>query len=195
MLDAAPARTRGLDGRRVFEQGARVRALQGLVYSALFAGELAASYAPELRGPLGVAAVVPVQGAERQALQFIGNLSEANGIVVSMVEAFHAAYPKVRRYASLTPEVLAEAPVVDQKCDVTANVLEFAATSCLAHNPVPINPRDGDDLLTRTLLQPSGRRLPLLVIQGTADELVFQLSHRCVRQQGRARRRHRRLPP
>ena len=68
---------------------------------ALFAGELAASYAPELR-MLGVAAVAPAAPVD-QSLSFLGKISAANGFVVSVVEGFHAAYPQFDPAAVLTP--------------------------------------------------------------------------------------------
>ena len=83
-------------------------------HAALFAGELAASYAPELR-VLGVAAGAPAPDVEHM-LPFVKSASFANGFVVSVVEGFHAAYPQFDPAAVLTPDALAQASIVDQKC-------------------------------------------------------------------------------
>jgi fermentation-respiration switch protein FrsA (DUF1100 family) len=139
-------------------------------HSALFAGELAASYAPELR-VLGVAAVAPEPGAER-SLPFLGTVSAFNGTVVTIVEAFHAAYPQFDPAALLTPDALAKASIVDQKCDIT-DAFSGSNDLALAHNPVDI-PALATILHTNSAgNRPAGA--PLLVVQGTADELVPQL--------------------
>ncbi len=168
MCSTRPRAARGLTAAAASSKALVFGLSQG-GHSALFAGELAASYAPELR-VLGVAAVAPAQGAER-ALPFIGNLSEANGFVVSMVEGFHAAYPKFDDAAVLTPEALAQVPVVDQQCDVTAT-FSSSPDLVLAHNPLDI-----PAMATILHKNSPGNRpagAPLLVVQGTADEFVFQ---------------------
>ena len=86
---------------------------------------------------------------------------------MTLVEAFHAAYPQFDPAALLTPDTLAKASVLDQKCDTTdtfANMTEPA----LAHNPV-----DNPALETILHANSAGNRpagTPLLVVQGTADQ-------------------------
>jgi len=134
-------------------------------HSALFAGELAASYAPELR-VLGTAAVAPA-GSVEQSMAFLGKFNGANGLVVTIVEAFHAAYPQFDPAAVLTPEALAQAPLVDQKCDFSENY-PGSPNLVLAHNPLDI-PAMATILHTNAAgNRPMGA--PLLVVQGTADQ-------------------------
>ena len=139
-------------------------------HAALFAGELAASYAPELH-VLGVGAVAPPAGAE-QSLPFLGTVSAFNGFVVTIIEAFHAAYPQLDPAAFLTPDALAKASVVEQKCDVTET---FSGSTDLA---LAQNPLDIPAMATILHANSAGNRpagAPLLVVQGTADQLVPQL--------------------
>ena len=103
-------------------------------HSALFAGELAASYAPELH-VLGTAAVAP--GKRRTILGVPRQVNGSNGLVVTVVEAFHAAYPQFDPAAVLTPEALAQAPLVDEKCDFVENY-PGSPNLVLAHNPLDI---------------------------------------------------------
>ena len=75
VLDAARA-ARGMKAAAAGSK-ALVFGLSEGGHSALFAGELAASYAPELR-VLGVAAVAPAGGVE-QTLSVFGTVTCANG--------------------------------------------------------------------------------------------------------------------
>ena len=138
----------------------------------MFAGELAASYAPEL-GLLGVAAGAPGFPDIELTLPGLGAVSAANGFVVMMVEGFHAAYPQFDPAAVLTPDALAQASIVDQKCALDV-INTFSATPdlVLAHNPLDI-PAMQKILHTNTAgNRPAGA--PVLVVQGTADFLVPQ---------------------
>jgi hypothetical protein len=138
--------------------------------AALFAGELAASYAPELR-VLGVTAVAPVPAAE-QTLPFTWDVSAFNAAAVSVVEAYHAAYAEFDPAVLLTPDALAKASVVDQKCDIT-DTFSNSADPALTQNPLD-TPALAAILHTNSPgNHPAGA--PLLVVQGTADQLVPQL--------------------
>jgi acetyl esterase/lipase len=167
VLDAARA------ARYVKDAGAGSKALVfGLSqggHSALFAGELAASYAPELR-VLGVAAVAPATAVE-QALRQFGSVGALNELFVTIVAGYHAAYPQFDPAALLTPEALAQLPVVDQQCDISGT---YSASSApvLAHNPL-----DTPALAAIVHTNSPGNRAagaPLLVVQGTGDQLVPQ---------------------
>jgi hypothetical protein len=145
---------------------ALVLGLSGGGQPALFAGELAASYAPELR-VLGVAAVAPAPGVE-QTLPFVGTMSASNGFVVMVVEGFHAAYAQFDPAALLTPDAVAQASIVDRKCggDVFA-AFSSSPNLVLAHSPLDI-PALATIVHTNTAgNRPAGA--PLLVVQGTAD--------------------------
>ncbi len=167
VLDAVRA-TRGLKATAASSRTLVFGVSQG-GHSALFAGELAASYAPELR-VLGVIAVAPATAIEQTLRQF-GSASALNELFVTLVAGFHAAYPQFDPAALLTPEALAQLSVVDQMCDITAT---YPSTSApvLAHNPL-----DDPELAAIVHKNSPGNRpagAPLLVVQGTGDHLVPQ---------------------
>ena len=165
VLDAARA-ARGMKAAAAGSK-ALVFGLSEGGHSAFFAGELAASYAPELR-VLGVAAVAPATAIEQTLRQF-GSFSALNELFVTIVAGFHAAYPQFDPAALLTPEALAQLSVVDQQCDITGTYSTSSAP-VLAHNPL-----DDPTLAAIVHTNSPGNRpagAPLLVVQGTGDQLV-----------------------
>ena len=100
----------------------------------MFAGELAASYAPELT-VLGVAAGAPAADVE-QILPLAGSIRGAAGYLVMGAEGFHAAYPDADPAAVLTPAALTKANVATTQCG-DAVLQAYAGTSgtVLAHDP------------------------------------------------------------
>jgi hypothetical protein len=119
---------------------------------------------------LGVAAEAPVLTDIEQGLPAIGSVSAANGLVVTLVEAFHAAYPQIDPAAVLTADALAQASIVDQKCGLPGP--SSSPDLALAHNL-------GDIPALREILHTNSAgnrptRAPLLVVQGTADEGIPQ---------------------
>jgi pimeloyl-ACP methyl ester carboxylesterase len=167
VLDAARA-ARGLKAAAATSKVLVLGHSQG-GHAALFAGELAAAYAPELR-VLGVAAEAPGVSAE-QTLPFVKGASFGNGFVVMATESFHAAYPQFDPAAVLTPDALAQAAVVDEKCaDDVSKTLSTLPEPALAHDPLQI-PALASILHANT----AGNRptaAPLLIVQGTADQFV-----------------------
>ena len=166
VLDAA----RAAHGVKAAAAGnkALVFGLSGGGPGTLSAGELAASYTPEMH-VLGVAAVAPQPPAE-QLLPFFASFSAGNGFVVGIVEGFHAAYPEFDPAAVLTPDALAKASVVDQKCDIRSTFANDSV-SALAHNPL-----DTPALATILRTNAAGNRpagAPLLVVQGTNDQTTL----------------------
>jgi fermentation-respiration switch protein FrsA (DUF1100 family) len=141
--------------------------------AALFAGELAASYAPELH-VLGVAAEAPPADVEH-TLSILGSVRAANASVVMIIEGFHAAYPQFDPAAVLTPDALTHASIVDQKCEKgVGETFSSLPDLVLAHNP-----RDIPAMLTILRTNSAGNVLagaPLLVVQGSADAFVPQAS-------------------
>ena len=135
-------------------------------HAALFAGELAASYAPDLR-VLGVAPEAPVAPDMEQNFRVLGSVSAANGLVVTLVDAFHAAYAQFDPAALLTPDAVAQASLVNQKCGLP-EPFSSSPDLVLAHNPLEI-PAVATILHTNS----AGNRrsgAPLLVVQGSADD-------------------------
>ena len=180
VLDAARA-TRGLEAAAAGPKVLVFGHSQG-GHAALFAGELAASYAPELR-VLGVATAAPVPNMER-ALSDIGSLSDANGVVTMAIEGFHAAYPQFDPAAVLNPYALAHASSVNQNPPDALGVgldgacwdyvakAESSHKPVLAHNPVDI------PAMRKILRENSaGNRpagAPLLVLRAGRDELILR---------------------
>ena len=124
-------------------------------HAALFAGELAASYAPELR-VLGVAAEAPGPDVEH-TLPVVASATFANGYLVSVVEGFHAAYPQFDPAAVLTPDSLAQASIVDQKCLGDVATTFSSMPPVLGHNPLDI-PALATIVPRELLWQPSNGR-------------------------------------
>jgi alpha-beta hydrolase superfamily lysophospholipase len=180
VLDAARA-ARGLEAAAAGPKVLIFGHSQG-GHAALFAGELAASYAPELR-VLGVATAAP--GTDLvQGLSDIGAISDANGVVTMIIEGFHAAYPQFDPAAVLTPYALARASSVDQNppdalrigldnaCwDYVANA-ENSSSPVLAHNPVDIPAMRKLLRENSTGNRPAGA--PVLLLRGGADEVISQ---------------------
>jgi pimeloyl-ACP methyl ester carboxylesterase len=140
--------------------------------AALFAGELAASYAPEL-DVLGVAAAAPAADVEH-ILPLAGSIHGGAGYLAMGIEGFHAAYPEADPAAVLTPEALAKASVTTTDCsDTVQDAYATIPGSVLAHDPL------GIPALQALLHQNSaGNRpagAPLLVVQGTADTTIPQV--------------------
>ena len=82
--------------------------------SALFAGELAASYAPEL-DVLGVAAAAPAADVE-QILPLAGSISGGAGYLAMGIQGFHAAYPDADPAAVLSPDAEAKSEAATTQC-------------------------------------------------------------------------------
>jgi alpha-beta hydrolase superfamily lysophospholipase len=125
-----------------------------------------------------------VEQAQRGDESDIGSISEANGVVLEIIEGFHAAYPQFDPAAVLTPDALARASIVDQNPpdallvgldECSANVDEAFASSdtlVLAHNPVDLP-------AMRKLLRENspGNRpagAPVLLLRAEADERIAQ---------------------
>ena len=82
--------------------------------AALFAGELAPTYAPELN-VLGVVALAPVTEVNAM-LPAAATIPDTLGFVVMGVIGLHAAYPDAKVSDVFTPAALAQSSVVQEKC-------------------------------------------------------------------------------
>ena len=160
--------------------------------SALFAGELATSYAPEL-DVLGVAAAAPAADVEH-ILPLAGNISGAAGYLAMGIQGFHAAYPEADPAAVLTPDALAKSEAATTQC--SDEVMDaFAGSSGRACWPTTRSAsRRCSSCCTTNSAGNRAAGAPLLIVQGTADNTHPQGAHRRVHDQGVRGRRHRRLP-
>lgn len=172
------------EGRSVLDAARAARALSGsgagdrvLIaghsqggQSALFAGELAASYAPEL-DLLGIAAAAPAADVEH-ILPLAASISGGAGYLAMGIQGFHAAYPEADPAAVLSPDAETKSETATTQC--AGDVMDaFAGTSgsaVLAHDPLTIP-------AIQTLLhqnsagnRPAGA--PVLIVQGSADTTI-----------------------
>jgi pimeloyl-ACP methyl ester carboxylesterase len=139
-------------------------------HAALFAGELAKRYAPEL-DVRGVVAIAPVADVEA-FLHHTANFPGAAGFVVMGLEGLHAAVPALDLSAIVTPEAWARWDTVTTKCadDVMAAFFDLHAAELAARDPFTT-----PELVRRWREHSAGRRrsvVPVLVVQGSGDFLV-----------------------
>jgi pimeloyl-ACP methyl ester carboxylesterase len=174
------------EGRSVLDAARAARALSGSGASdrvlvaghsqggqaALFAGELASSYAPEL-DLLGVVAAAPVADVE-DILPLAGDVDGAAGYLAMAVQGFHAAYPDADPASVLSPEAEAKSDIALTQCAgaVMDAFQGMSGAAVMAHDPLSIPS-------VKALLhensagnRPAGA--PLLIVQGTADTTIPQ---------------------
>ena len=138
--------------------------------AALFAGQIAPSYAPELH-LVGVTAVAPV--ADVTAMVPVATtVPVLLGYDVMTAVGFRAAYPNVDLSAVLGPDALNNLNVVDQRCsdDVVDYFAQFPPSQVIAHNPLDV------PVLAQLLQQNTAGgvhvAVPQFIVQGDLDALV-----------------------
>ncbi len=172
------------EGRSVLDAARAARALSGSGASdrvlvaghsqggqaALFAGELAHAYAPEL-DVLGVAAAAPAADVEK-ILPLAGSINGGAGYLVMGIEGYHATYPQADPASVLTPEALSKADVTLTQCSdaVMEAFRGVSGPSMLAHDPLSIP--SIADLLRRNSAGNRPAGAPLLIVQGSADTTI-----------------------
>ena len=139
--------------------------------SALFAAELAPTYAPDLHVKGAIA------GAPAVELAFIGNglasspASAVSGFAFMAIAGFKAAYPTLDLSAFLTPKGIAETEKAGVQCNETVtdltgkNIAEYMTTS-----PVTLEPYA--TYLNENTPGQVPTPVPIFVYHGDADELV-----------------------
>ncbi len=138
--------------------------------AALFAGELAPTYAPELH-LLGIAAVAPVSDVTTM-LPGATKIPALLGYVVMASVGLHAAYPSVDLSTVLTPQTLAHLSIVDQLCsdDIVDYYAQQPASQVIVQNPVDVPAIAALEAQNRA--GNGATAAPLFVIQGDKDLLV-----------------------
>jgi len=172
------------EGRSVLDAARAARALPGTSASdrvlvaghsqggqaALFAGELASTYAPEL-DLLGVAAAAPAADVEH-ILPLAASINGGGGYLAMGIQGFHAAYPDADPAAVLAPDAVAKSEAATTQCsaEVMSAFQGVSGPAVLAHDPLSIP-------TIRSLLhensagnRPAGA--PVLIVQGTADTTI-----------------------
>lgn len=138
--------------------------------AALFAGQIASTYAPDLH-LLGVAAVAPVSDLTALIPEAMAT-PVALGYAVMATVGFHAAYPSLSLASVLTPQAIDGLGYLDQHCaaDVIDHYAEFTPAQIIARSPfaVPAFAAQLDQNTAGTVMTPA----PLFVAQGDRDELV-----------------------
>ncbi|WP_345443152.1 lipase family protein [Actinoallomurus vinaceus] len=139
-------------------------------HAALFAGGLAASYAPDLR-LLGVAAAAPPIDLTTLA-RHVTQLDYGTGYLVMMAAGYSAADPSARLDSITTPAGRAGLSVIEDGCgdDVIEAYSGLSARAVFARDPRTTPPwstglvRDGVSALPRNV--------PVLVMQGGRDPII-----------------------
>jgi alpha-beta hydrolase superfamily lysophospholipase len=141
-------------------------------HAALFAGQLAPAYAPDL-DVQGVAAAAPAAEL-KLLLGAAAGVDSYLGYVTMGARGFGAAYPAAQHALStvFTPQGLKDSDVVNTKCsgDVGTTMVKPAA-QVIAKNPLDVPPFPA--LIDENT--PAGVKTasPMLVVQGDADHLVI----------------------
>lgn len=138
-------------------------------HGSLFAGELAASYAPELH-LLGVEAGAPAADVATIA-SVAATIPQAAGFSMLIFAGFHAAYPKADLAAVLTPDALAKSPIVDQACVRDVSV-QYAAGPLPVTSVNPLSVQPWGKILRQSSAGNNPAGAPVLVVQGDADQVV-----------------------
>ena len=138
--------------------------------AALFAGELASSYAPDL-DVLGVAAAAPAADVEN-ILPLAASINGGAGYLAMGIQGFHAAYPEDDPAAVLSPDAAAKSEAATTQCgnEVIEAFQGVSGSSVLAHDPLSI-----PAIQSRLHENSAGNRpagVPLLIVQGNADTTI-----------------------
>ena len=138
--------------------------------AALFAGEIAPSYAPDLH-LLGVTAVAPVSDLGT-FLPTASSMAPLLGYVVMAAVGLHAAYPSIDLASVLTPQTIANLGVVDRLCsdDLVDYYAQDTPSQVLVQNPLDVPAVEAVVAQDRAGDAPT--RAPMFVIQGDRDALV-----------------------
>jgi hypothetical protein len=140
--------------------------------AALFAGEIAPTYAPDVH-LLGVVAGAPVTDVAAMfpaAATIPGTL----GFAVMGMIGIQAAYPDAKVSEVLTPQALGLTRIVDQKCfeDVLA-AFKKPVDQVIAHNPADVPPFPA--VFSKDSTGHVATAAPMLVYQGLSDDVVYKV--------------------
>lgn len=138
-------------------------------HAALFAGELAPTYAPDLK-VLGVVAGAPPSGL--RALVDRLATSKFRGYVFMVAAGFKAAYPDLDLNAVLTPPAVQRLGIVDTAC--TDAVFKAFETTPYADLVKPAGLDSGAWAAKTALNEPGTKKIaaPVLIVHGDKDEQI-----------------------
>jgi hypothetical protein len=140
--------------------------------AALFAGEVAPSYAPDL-DVLGIVAGAPVTDAAAM-FPAAATIPDTLGFAVMGMIGIAAAYPDAKVSDVLTPSALEQTKIVDQKCygDVLG-AFRQPVDKVIAHNPSDVPPFPAIFAADSPGSAPTPA--PMLVYQGLSDSVVYKI--------------------
>ncbi len=140
--------------------------------AALFAGELAPSYAPQL-DVLGVVSGAPVTDAAAM-FPAAATIPSTLGFAVMGMIGMQAAYPDAKVADVLTPSALEKAKIVDEKCyGAVLSAFQQPVDQVIAHNPADVPPFPAVFATDSPGKVPTAA--PMLVYQGKSDDVVYQI--------------------
>jgi pimeloyl-ACP methyl ester carboxylesterase len=140
--------------------------------AALFAGEIAPSYAPEV-DLLGVVSGAPVTDIAAM-LPAAATIPETLGFVVMGLAGAEAAYPTVKRSDVLTPAALEQSKLVDEKCyGAVLSAFKKPVDKVIARNPADVPAIAA--LFRQATPGQVPTEAPMLVYQGQSDDVVYQI--------------------
>jgi alpha-beta hydrolase superfamily lysophospholipase len=139
--------------------------------AALFAGEIAPTYAPDLE-VLGIISGAPVTDAAAM-FPAAATIPDTLGFAVMGMIGMAAAYPDAKVSDVLTPNALAKTKIVDQKCyDKVLAAFKQPVDQVIAHNPSDVPPFP--QIFAADSPGNSPTPAPMLVYQGLSDSVVYK---------------------
>jgi pimeloyl-ACP methyl ester carboxylesterase len=140
--------------------------------AALFAGELAPTYAPEL-DVQGVISGAPVTDATAM-FPAAARIPDTLGFAVMGIMGMEAAYPDAHVSDVLTPAALEKTKIVDEKCyGAVLSAFKQPVDQVIAHNPEDVPPFP--DVFAVDSPGAVATHAPMLVYQGLSDDVVFKI--------------------
>ena len=139
--------------------------------AALFAGEIAPEYAPDL-DVAGVVAGAPAAEIEAM-LPAAASLPDTLGFVIMGLAGAEAVYPDADLGAVLTPDGLADSKIVSTKCyEDVLKAFRKPVDEVIARNPSDVEP--WPEIMLRSTAGQRPTRAPLFVFQGLGDDIVYK---------------------
>lgn len=140
--------------------------------AALFAGELAPMYAPEL-DVQGVISGAPVTDASAM-FPAAARIPDTLGFAVMGIMGMEAAYPDAHVADVLTPAALDQTKIVDEKCyGAVLKAFKQPVDEVIAHNPEDVPPFP--EIFAADTPGAVATAAPMLVYQGLSDDVVFKV--------------------
>jgi pimeloyl-ACP methyl ester carboxylesterase len=137
-------------------------------HAALFTGEIAKDYAPEIN-LRGVAAAAPGSRLEEQIPEAAANPRRA-GLALLVTKGFEGAYPQADPASVLAPPVLAQSALVEQRC-----VTEVVKAVSRVPNPFTgFGVAPWPELLRENAAGNRAAGAPLLIAQGDQDVIALK---------------------